>query len=123
MKPVKQERLDDCVRACVATVLEVPLVFVPHFEPETWQGALIRWLKQFNLGLINVRFMEGDRHRGYGLGAVESPTEGWLHCVVVNDGKIVYDPSKLQVFGKELKEISYFTVLDPSKPVKIEFEL
>jgi len=119
VKPVKQRyhtntgsmEYGDCFRACVASILELPLDEVLHFRqalPDDPRGgammkaALVDWLRPRGIGLLqfNVRAATLDdaltRCRNYNpesyliLGGKGPGGQG--HAVVVQQGAIVHDP-------------------------------
>jgi hypothetical protein len=104
VKPVFQEIVHagegDCLSACLASLLEIPLSDVPKFRkenpaPNDMMGAARQWLKEkFNLSIVTIQ-MEKELRTGEDLrliGATEgtpcmaggkSPNiEGVQHCVV-----------------------------------------
>lgn len=84
---------DNCLAACVATVLEVPLDEVPEFENMGNEqfGELVTFASQLGRRLT---YHPGKvPPMGYSIGTVTSPrfpTE--RHAVVCLDGKVVHDP-------------------------------
>ncbi|HQS18813.1 phosphoadenosine phosphosulfate reductase family protein [Reyranella sp.] len=121
MKPVKQRygssdsklEFGDCLRACIASVLELPLDDVPHFTwgamaerhatvREAW-GSLRMWLRARNIGLLTYdipcstlpealawcHLRNPDAHLilgGMGRG-------GQGHVCVIHKGAIVHEPT------------------------------
>jgi hypothetical protein len=89
--PIDQSTPDNCVSACIASILEIPLADVPAFmaprDDRGWERAA-KWLAARGYRLV-------DRSHGFGRGYVllrgVSP-RGSRHCVVGFDGKIVHDP-------------------------------
>lgn len=114
MKPVMQTNTNvpggDCFRACVASILEIPLLDVPHYHEtgtdERWWEKFQAWLS--SRGMIALYAEAGSLHAipGYCLMGVRTdppthPTnERWMHQVVgicTVDGntvevKVVHDP-------------------------------
>lgn len=104
----------DCFRACVASILEMPLGDVPHFcEEGDHEGKWFRWFRSwlFERGMSVVTYKWNGEHPphalvGYCLVSVPSrhpdAQPGWLHSVVGrseldSDGQltlhIVHDPN------------------------------
>lgn len=91
-------RLGDCVRACLASLLEVPLKYVPHVieHPEWWTCArlAVRDLTDGEKDLIGV----DDRNQVIVpmpvIASGPSPRGDWLHAVIVDSatGKLLHDP-------------------------------
>lgn len=104
----------DCFRACVASVLELPLRAVPHFCGDRLRGVDIElngwsldnwfihvktWAKLVGLEVELVKNVEGWKgrgvHKGHVIASGPSPrdTKSTLHGVVMNkDEEIVHDP-------------------------------
>jgi hypothetical protein len=121
MKPVRQIAKDECVRACVASLLELALEEVPKFDPVEWMHDLGYWLKARGWGLVSVAFPEDlPEHlpAGYTLGAIPTTRdwpEGWMHCVVCLDGKVVWDPVLGTLSnGQRAKQYDFLYPLDPA---------
>lgn len=104
----------DCMRACIASVLELPLDEIPNFteaeggERNMWD-LLSAWLYERGLALLHLggktdwNFFLAQGSEVYGLGGVPSQKlKGIEHAVVVKairDGKwvrieIAHDPRK-----------------------------
>jgi hypothetical protein len=82
MKPVMQNTLGrrgNCMSACLASILEVPLATVPNFYELAgegvgeWWAAVRAWLKPFGFGVITL-------------------IEGSFHATVWHGGRMVHDP-------------------------------
>jgi len=114
-----QQRNDDCVRACVATILELPIESVPNFVAErgcVWLDRLREWLLPRGLTAINVSFSDSDEP-GLGIlcGAGGAGPRGCDHEVVWRDGEVVWDPypGGGGLVGKP-KDFLIFIPLDPA---------
>ena len=90
----------NCLQACIASILELPLEDVPHFSlEEEWREARDNFLKQFDLYMIEVD-AEACRkigHHLYGYHIIAGPApgqpyDGLWHAVVGYNGEIVHDP-------------------------------
>lgn len=108
MKPVMQTEFGergDCVRACVASILELKVEDVPHFlldddgeiDEDGATGRLVNWLALRNKRLRHVWVWPGFhkclRPICYCMGAGKSPrgiTAG--HMVVYQGGVLAHDP-------------------------------
>jgi hypothetical protein len=98
MIPVDQTQLHggktkgNCLRACLASILEIDIEAMPHFEEkgEYWFTDLRRWMRKFNGKTVHV-FPGTFKPEGYCLAAGMSPRNIY-HCVVCLDGEIVHDP-------------------------------
>jgi hypothetical protein len=102
----------NCVQACVASILELPLSDVPHFlEYNDWWEALnwflgCRGMYAVDL-MINVHKRAGFVCRGYHLINGPNTRNGVLHAVVGKDGRMVHDPFP---GGLGLKKIDTYTI-------------
>ena len=98
MKPVDQSRVSyedgDCLRACIASVLELPLADVPEYSDDREMGPRYsEWLGRFNLSLMCIRLDPGNAiSPGYHLIEGLSRNGKDYHVAVGLDGKIVHDP-------------------------------
>lgn len=122
----------DCFRACLASILERPLAFVPNFhhdDNDVWSevGWYNEWLEPANLELFAIR-CEPDSverlARGFSILTCTPPADslnGWNHCVVMHDSKPIFNP--MPGFGKYLGDLGtwqYYerlAVRDPARPV------
>ncbi|MGW5477693.1 hypothetical protein [Streptomyces sp. NPDC004008] len=97
MKPVTQTilhgdpsgRPGDCLRAAVASLLELPLLAVPHFvEYDDWLERLAAFCMEHGYQPIMCSL---DTHVPYGM--AWGPSErGVRHAVVWIDGAVAWDP-------------------------------
>lgn len=105
MRPVSQTILHtqdgppgNCMQACVASVLELPLEEVPHFCADNrWPFNFHEWLNERGLFFLEVSFAEHGidaraDYMGYHLIAGPSPRGNFLHSVVALNGEMVFDP-------------------------------
>ena len=97
MKPVKQELHNDCVRASVASILELPLSEVPNFadHPRGYYLALVDWCWEQRILLENTQPNLIPPGEFYLVWGESSP--GMSHSVVYQDGKQVHNPSGAQI--------------------------
>lgn len=87
----------DCVRACVASILEYDLEDVPHFvqyrehpegtDPNLWLWALIGFCAYQDWRVEHCDIPP----KGWSIAGGKSP-RGHQHAVVAYDGEIVWDP-------------------------------
>jgi hypothetical protein len=84
-------RLGNCLQACVASVLDLELEEVPHFvEFDDWWSIFWDFLHDQGCTVTRV---SGLAEKGTGIGNGPSPRGlQYAHAVVVQDGKIVWDP-------------------------------
>lgn len=99
MKPVEQDRPDNCFDACLASVLELPLESAPHYKgQDDWIQHYNAWLNGHGFRLVMLPEDE-PAPQGYHLAAHRSPRGPHLHSVVVLDGVIVWDPHPQREMG------------------------
>lgn len=107
----------DCMRACVASLFELPLEDVPHFvERDTWYGDWINWLNDRGLTIWDARVRTADDDEtkltgwpsdGYWMATVKSP-RGRSRCPVCNGDKVA-----LRTWDDELR---YYIEHDTPQP-------
>ena len=104
MKPVKQTKLysadgihnGNCLAACVASLLELPLWMVPPFEDmfgrSDHTSRMIEWLnRMFSLELIWEDGHPVDELPEFYIAIGKSP-RGVHHAVIYSKGEMVHDP-------------------------------
>lgn len=123
MKRVYQEGTSDCMRAAVASVLELALADVPFVNPDEspdndWLiGEYLKFLEPRRLGLVAVdpADMACMNHRGYSIGIGKSPNGKYDHAVVCLDGpNIAHDPNPAAIGDVKVHTLIYFYALDPA---------
>lgn len=125
MKPVEQtdfgETTGDCLRACIASILELPVGSVPNFWEQTqsvrkfWM-ILNKWLSEnYGCKCICMELAEGADYLVNGLLCIAGgkTRRGGDHAVVWQDG-VIHDPhpSKTGISGKP----EYYIFLVPMQP-------
>lgn len=122
MIPVDQEFLHDpdagtvgdCFRACIASVLEVPIAAVPHFAllGNRWSLVAIRYCEGLSRDLI---WQQGEPPEDvWAIVTVQSPRSDDLrHSVIYRGGVMVHDPHPSRAGGKPLGS---FFMLSPDLP-------
>ena len=95
MKPVYQTNFGtdgNCLQACVASVLEVPLTEVPYFTQAGQFLQLDRFMRTYGIGVVAL---EKDKavipYNAYYLMWGTTP-RGFRHSVVGLNGKVAHDP-------------------------------
>lgn len=105
MIPVKQTKLyspqgtgnGNCLAACYASLLEVPLWMVPPFEEmfarlEDWEDRRDEWLKRFfNLKTVRTEGHYPDLMPEFYIACGKSVRGVW-HSVIYSRGRMVHDP-------------------------------
>lgn len=83
--------IGDCLRACVASIFELPIEDVPHFAAApSWFGAMHEWLRPMGL-VVETKEYGGKSldapelyYSGWWIASVESENfEGCTHAVVM----------------------------------------
>lgn len=93
MKPVRQIGDNDCLQACIASILGLSLGEVPcETEQDTWIDKYRDFLEPRGLSLETVAYTIGKAPRGYAILSI------WLdkeksHAVVAWQGIVVHDPN------------------------------
>lgn len=119
MQKVNQRSNTDCVRACVASILEMHIDDVPDFNPVDWYSDLRTWLGSKIDGPsyvpMNTIVVPDFEIPAYGIGGVSIPGNKWQHAVVTFGNEIRWDPGEhLNLPNGQLVEICYFVAVDPS---------
>lgn len=142
MIPVKQTILTteegaNCMAACLASILEVPLDDVPNAAVEWRKGTaasldrgweLLRsWLASLGLGITNFgdeQELEGWRPSGYWLAGIDSPRfPGESHVVVAYGPVLVFDPHPSVAEPDQAAAIRFCYVLSADDPARTAREL
>jgi hypothetical protein len=98
MKPVYQTvfspPLGNCVQACVASILELPLEQVPNFmlADDLWREAFDEFLEPYGLYTMTTYVTDVWKPEGYHLICGPSPRGDYWHAIVGYKGKAVHDP-------------------------------
>lgn len=101
MKPLYQKRSIECMRACVASILEVPYDHIPHVDPnaltqkeffDAWKG-IVSFHGYELLWITADLFTEegAPLPRGFTIGLCRNK-DGEEHAVVCLDGRMAFDP-------------------------------
>ncbi len=113
MKRVVQTRTGadgNCLAACMASILELPLSSVPEFG-EDWLRDLNGWLAE--RGLAYRRVPMYAKPSGWSTIEGISP-RGGLHACVAHDGELIWDPHPIEDgTGQGLVEPRYYGLLEP----------
>lgn len=103
MRSVEAGTVGDCLRACIASLLELKASDVPHFTQQQIESAKLDvwaivddWLAQRGLALVIVKISgapEPQIPRGvHYIGIGPSPRGMVQHAVIYSDGAMVHDP-------------------------------
>lgn len=133
MIPVNQQHDYDCMRACIASILEIDPASLPaphchEVSPEEWNTVYQCALASMNLWMLNMGPEIAHEFPGYYIGNFKCTWPGakgkWArHSVVMRAGEIVHDPlplSALRPAGfrrRALMDLSVLLPLDPTRPL------
>ena len=121
MKPVYQTIFGspsgNCLQACIASILNLPLSEVPNFMErpgDEWLQAMDEFL--YKCGLQAVRIVPHDHFEAHGFHLISgpSPRGDYWHSIVGFDGSPVHDPypdGKCELVSEETWTL--FVALDP----------
>lgn len=105
----------NCLQACIASLLELPLDDVPHFvaDGDGWWSALLDWLRCRGFWVAETV----DPSPGLGFAGGKSPRGDWGHAVVTDGPDIAHDPhpSRAGLDGAPT-EYRYLVQFDPASP-------
>ncbi|MHA1402132.1 MAG: hypothetical protein ACTSQE_17430, partial [Candidatus Heimdallarchaeaceae archaeon] len=115
MIPVRQKTHNDCLRACIASLTELPLDEVPHFlEHEDWRGCLNAWCEKYNLVPLDVT-LEAPLDLCT-IAIVPSPNfKRGKHAVIWKGNRLIHDPLGPIESNYEPEEHLIFVVKDLAK--------
>lgn len=94
---VEREEVGDCVRACTASILDLPLEEVPHFVKDTpgpdWYPQWEKFMREHGreVFMFNVPWEKPPVFTNYYL-ASGITERGTKHMVVMRQGEVAHDP-------------------------------
>lgn len=115
-----ESTVGNCVQACLASVLSLPLDAVPPFDEATGPEQLMAfdaWLRARGIESFRRYTERGQVPFNEGLYLASGPSpRGVHHMVVMCDGRLLHDPHPSRA---GLLEVRYITVLIPFDPTAI----
>lgn len=102
----------DCLRACLATLLQLPFYQVPHFAEKPWDGWYERfedWVQQQGYQMQYVKPEELASVPGFVL-VFGRAGKGGQHACIYSSGRLFHDPHSTRL-GLDTKE--WAAVLNP----------
>lgn len=123
-KQLVQSNVDgDCLRACIASILELPnLETMPHITSPQWPALWDNYLEHFGLWMC---YDTSPRWVGYWIASVPSLNydDGTTHAIVMHEQYVAWDPSLgkryrkgTNLLGKDLVSGGYnFYAIDVSQ--------
>lgn len=121
VKPVHQTIFDEldgnCLQACIASVLDLPLDAVPNeIARSDWWESVNAWLIATR-GLYLVAFRPGKwKPTGIHLTSGAGP-RGMEHVVVSEGGRMIHDPHPAGIGLEKVRMDWIFVSLDPARSV------
>jgi hypothetical protein len=101
----------NCLNACLASILELPLRAVPEFGDD-WAAEVNDFLSKYGLAYRRAP-VDGAKPSGYSTIEGVSP-RGGLHACVAYDGELAWDPHPIEDgTGQGLVEPRYYGLLEP----------
>jgi len=103
VKPVKQDKLysgegisnGNCLAACYASLLDMPLWMVPPFDQmfgrADWNHRIDQWLKTLGYEREWLQGHQTDKLPEFYIATGQSP-RGVRHAVIYSRGELVHDP-------------------------------
>jgi len=124
MKKYNQKIVDngigDCFRACMATVLQLPIDVLPNDHSPAWHGIWAAFLGQFGLDLVYGGPKGAIWMGGFWIASVKSLNyKDTTHAIVMDGIKVFHDPSTKKryktgtvMLGKSKVRGGYHLVVD-----------
>jgi hypothetical protein len=117
MTPVSQDKFEktfkhgggNCLQACVASWLDLPLEAVPHFMifgNLYWEAFILYFRSQ---GYEVLGWVEGvpPNDGNYYIVSAEVGSRDYNHAVIARNGKVVHDPHPVKINDKI---IGYYSI-------------
>lgn len=121
MRAVKQTVLGpkgNCMSACLASILELPIDAVPNFfdsgqTDQEWNDALTSWLRTHGLAIITLVATPEVLEKTKGNVIVSGPSlRGLTHATVWREGEMIWDPHPDDTGLIEPKEVDIIYPID-----------
>jgi hypothetical protein len=123
MTPVTQDKFGhvdgNCMAACIASILEVPLDAVPNVGTlPDWQLRINEWLR--SRGLFTVLIAWDEKYVRQYMPTAWLVVAGWAerglrHATVYRGTELVHDPHPSRAGLKIPEDVTFFAMLDPSE--------
>jgi hypothetical protein len=125
VKPVDQTTFGspggNCLSACIASLLELPIDYVPYFGPpdrvgtgEEWMANIARWLVPRGFYLIVLEYMPDAPVPGLHIQGGMSE-RGLKHAVIAEGSRIVHDPHPSRAGLTRPEDVQILVPLDPAR--------
>lgn len=84
-------KVGDCFRACVATILNLPIDSLPNDHSDRWMFTWEKLLREYG---VSTHYTTACWHEGYWIASVPSKNfESVDHAIVMKGQKVFFDPS------------------------------
>lgn len=109
----------NCLSACVAMILDLPISDVPQFNDAAhWYEALREWLKQ--RGFAPLFYLVSEHvPPGYSIAGGTCSRSSRLHACLAHEGRIVWDPNPLRHELVEIKDYIAIVTLEELAELEI----
>ena len=119
MKPVMQRIIDskngDCLKCCVASLLELPYEKVPNFVEELdWNYAMQKFLKTYNMYPLYLQRTDPLYQKVNYIATGKSFRGDFHHAIIMNGNDMVHDPHPSNLGIENFQHIIVFQPIDPS---------
>ncbi len=109
-------RNGNCLAACLASLLETEIGFIPEFTDEHWMEELAEFLGAMDLIYVRVPVEDPMVQAMLGTGTTYHVIEGisprgGRHAVVGRNGFTAFDPHPHDGTGRGLKDAQYYGFL------------
>lgn len=97
VKPITQSGPDDCVRACIASVLDLELHDLRPIAPDRWWSDADAALRDYGLGLVEgspAYFKQSHLWDVEWLALVPSLHWPGSHAIVMRGKEVLHDPAR-----------------------------
>lgn len=98
MIPIDQESDKDCMRACIASILELGLHEVPDFLAiggVLWKVEWIKWCYQRGISIVEMEYVKNAVPQCYCIAVGSNGDKNYSHAVVMFGNNIVHDPADI----------------------------
>lgn len=104
----------NCLAACVASLLHVPLESIPDFSRMEWLDELRRWAEPHGFYPLCFSLDTNWRPPGLYILGGQSPRGDFLHAVIARGSDIVHDPHPSRAGVLTHVDATIFVRLDPA---------
>ncbi len=117
------EETGDCLRACVANLLELPIHTLPNDHSDRWWFV---WRDLFETWGLHLQFGDACWQRGHWIASVPSLNYKCSHAILMFDQEVFFDPSTGNTYepgknmlGEDLVKYGYWIVVHDSLKIHL----